>query len=509
MTATSDRGERTARREELAQRALRAPRLSAIALLGLVVVLHPVPRAQTPGDRAFETLAELVTAKMREYHVPGVALGVVRGGRTDVRAFGVTSVEDGLPITADTIFPLASISKTVTATSMMRLVEQGRVNLGAPVRRYLPDFRVEDEAASRDVTIWHLLTHTSGWEGQLGAVERGDETLTRFVAGLSTNMQLAPPGAAWSYNNAGFGVAGRVIEVVTGTPIGEAFNDLTFKPLGLSLAFTRVGDIVTHRFALGHRVSAEGIATVVRPFALGSTVPAGGVAMSMGDLLTYARFHLGDGTSATGARVLARATLEAMRTPQLRKQAMDDDMGIGWHLRTVGNLRTAAHGGTFAGHILLLELVPEKNFAIAMLTNAGNGWRLIQDVERAALQAYEGATFRMNQAIAHRGLNETLPAVAPLAQQPDVTPYSGRYVRPMNAVVAREEDGHLVVQVHPNTGKPDPEMPVAFYGPDRAVVLSGPEQGASIEFIRGSDRTVRWIRVTGRIAARVEQASRP
>ena len=107
-------------------------------MLGLVVVLRPVPRAQTPGDRTFETLAELVTAKMREYHVPGVALGVVRGGRTDVRGFGVTSVEDGLPVTADTIFPLASISKTVTATSMMRLVEQGRVDLGAWIRSVAP-----------------------------------------------------------------------------------------------------------------------------------------------------------------------------------------------------------------------------------------------------------------------------------------------------------------------------------------------------------------------------------
>src|SRR5712691_1798211 len=454
MTSTSDRGERTARREELALRDLRAPRLSVIALLGLVVVLRPVPRAQTPGDRAFETLAELVTAKMREYHVPGVALGVLRDGRATIRGFGVRSVEDTQPVTSDTIFPLASISKTVTTTAVMRLAEQGKIDLRAPVRKYLPDFRVADEVASRDVTIWHLLTHTSGWEGQLSAVDRGDETLARFVAGLSTNMQLAPPGAAWSYNNAGFGVAGRVIEAVTGTTIGDAFNDLVFKPLGLARAFTRVGDIVTYRFALGHRVSAEGDATAVRPFTLGSTTPAGGVAMSMNDLLAYARFHLGDGTTATGARLLTRDTLDQMRTPQLRKQATDDDMGIGWHLRTVGNLGTAAHGGTFAGHILLVELVPDKNFALAILTNAGNGWRLIQDVERAALQSYEGATFRMNQAVAHRGLNETLPAVAPLAQQPDVTPYSGRYARPMNAVVAREENGHLVVQVHPNTGKP-------------------------------------------------------
>jgi CubicO group peptidase (beta-lactamase class C family) len=464
------------------------------------------PSAQAPDDRAFDTVADLVAAKMREYHVPGAALGVLRDGQPTIRGFGITSVDDPLPVTADTVFPLASISKTVTATAMMRLVEQGRVDLRASVRRYLPEFRVQDEAASRDVTIWHLLTHTSGWEGQLSAVEHGDETLARFVASLSTDMQLAPPGAAWSYNNAGFGVAGRVIEVVTGKPFGDAVNDLVFRPIGLSLAFTRVGDIVTHRFALGHRVGGDGVATIVRPFTLGSTLPAGGVAMSMADLLAYARFHLGDGTGTSGERVLTRASLDQMKAPQLRKQGYDDDMGVGWHLRTIGSIRTAAHGGTFAGHILLLELVPDKNFAIAILTNAGSGWRLIQDVERAALRTYHGAAFQTNQAISHRGLNETLPAVAPLARQPDPQPYVGRYLRPMNEVTTRVEQGRLVVEVRPNGGNAEPEMPIAFYGPDRAVVTSGAEKDASIEFLRDAAGTVQWIRITGRIARRVAPA---
>jgi CubicO group peptidase (beta-lactamase class C family) len=472
--------------------------LCAAALAGSAAA----PVAQAPPDSTFESLAELATAKMREYHVPGVALGVLREGRATIRGFGVRGAEDAQPITSDTIFPLASISKTVTTTTVMRLVEQGKIDLKAPVRHYLPDFRVADEAASRDVTIWNLLTHTSGWEGQLSAVDHGDETLARFVASLSTNMQLAPPGAAWSYNNAGFGVAGRVIEVVTGRTFSDAVSDQVFQPIGLSLAFTRVGDIVTHRFALGHRVALDGGVAVVRPFTLGSTLPAGGVAMSMSELLAYARFHLGDGTGAGGARVLDRETLEQMRTTQLRKQAYDEDMGLGWHLRTVGGVRTAAHGGTFAGHILLLELVPEKNFAIAILTNAGSGWRLIQDVEREALRAYHGATFSSNQAIGHRGLNETLPAATPLPRQPSPAPYVGRYERPMNTVDVRAERGGLVIQVRSRAGNPDPEMPIAFYGPDRAVVSSGPEQQASIEFIRAADGTVQWVRVTGRIARR-------
>ena len=100
-------------------------------------------------------------------------------------------------------------------------------------------------------------------------------------------------------------------------------------------------------------------------------------------------------------------------------------MGIGWHLRSVGPIRVAAHGGTLGGHILLLEIVPERNFAIGILTNSNSGWRLIQDVERAALKSYAGATFSTNQAISHRGLVETLPSVEPLATQPDPAPYVG------------------------------------------------------------------------------------
>jgi hypothetical protein len=114
--------------------------------------------------------------------------------------------------------------------------------------------------------------------------------------------------------------------------------------------------------------------------------------------------------------------------------------------RQVGPVHTYGHGGTLGGHILLLELVPERNFAISILTNANTGWRLIQDVEREALRSYLGATFAPNQAIAHRGLVETLPSVQPLARQPDPAPYVGTYARPSNSYVVRAEGGKLIVQ---------------------------------------------------------------
>jgi hypothetical protein len=143
--------------------------------------------------------------------------------------------------------------------------------------------------------------------------------------------------------------------------------------------------------------------------------------------------------------------------------------------------------------------VPERNFAIAILTNSNVGWRLIQDVEREALKSYLGATYARNQAIAHRGLVETLPNVEPLAQQPNPAPYIGTYARPTNTVIVRADDKQLIVQDKQNSGRLGAEMPPAFFGPDRAVVTDGTERGQSIERAHPAG-TVRWILVVGRVA---------
>jgi CubicO group peptidase (beta-lactamase class C family) len=472
-----------------------------VALIAALCATVSEIQAQTANDPRFDAIAALAESKMKEHGVPGVALGIVYNGVVNIRGLGVTNIEDSLPITAHTVFPIASISKTFAATMIMRLVEQGKLDLRSPVRKYLPDFRVRDEAVSRDVTVWHLLTHLGGWEGQVSGPDRGTETLKNFVATITDLMQVAPPSAAWSYNNAGFSIAGRVIESVTGTSINRAVRDLVFQPLGLEHAGTTAGDFIVQRFAAGHS-TRDGKTTLNRPFTPSVSVTAGGVGLCMTDLLAYARFHMSDGTATNGARVLSRGSLEAMRAVQIRKQSNDDDMGLGWHLRQMGSLRTASHGGTLGGHILLLQIVPERNFAIAILTNSNTGWRVIQDVEREALKSYLGATYAPNQAIAHRGLVETLPTAEPLAQQPDLAPYVGTYKRPSNSVVVRAEGSRLYVQERPNEGQPGTEMLVVFYGPDRAVVTEGSQRGQSIEFVRDSSGRVNWIRVVGRVALR-------
>ncbi|HZI28631.1 MAG TPA: serine hydrolase domain-containing protein [Gemmatimonadaceae bacterium] len=475
-------------------------RILALATLGAVATTSGGAQS---SDARFDAIARLTQEKMKEFGVPGVALGILHNGTVSIRGLGITNVEDSLPVTSHTVFPIASISKTFAATAMMRLVEQGKVDLRAPVRTYIPEFKVRDEVATRDVTIHHLLTHLGGWEGQVSGPDRGSETLANFLTTITDLMQVAPPGAAWSYNNAGFSIAGRVIEKVTGNSINRSIRDLVFQPLGLEHAGTTAGDFIVNRFAAGH-TTRDGKPALNRPFSPSVSVTAGGVGLCMTDLMAYARFHLGDGTAPNGERVLTRESLELMRTPQARKQANDDDIGISWHLRTMGTVRTASHGGTLGGHILLLEIVPERNFAIAILTNASAGWRLIQDVEREALRSYLGATYATNQAIAHRGLVETLPAVEPVAAQPDPAPYVGTFARPNNTVVVRAEGRRLFVQERPNNGQPGAEMPASFYGPDRVVVTDGNQRGQSIEFVRDAGGKVNWVRVVGRVAVRTK-----
>jgi CubicO group peptidase (beta-lactamase class C family) len=450
----------------------------------------PVPnatRARQSDDR-FEMICRLVLQKMEGLRIPGVALGIRKDELTLMRGLGVANVDEAESLTPEHIFPIASISKTVTATAVMRLVEQGKLDVQAPVRRYLPDFRVADDAASRDVTLWHLLTHTPGWEGQLNTTERGDATLAEFTGSLKDLPQLARPGEVWSYNNAGFGVLGRVIEVAAGASIHAALRTLVFEPLGLTRAVSRAGDALTYRFAAGHRTRGD-VVEVVRDASFFPNVTAGGTAMSLEALMRYASFHMGDAAAGAGS-VLSVASVERMRTPQLTKHGTDDEMGLGWQLRRLNGVQTVSHGGTLT-HMLHVQLVPERRLAFAILTNHSSGASLIQDVEREILRLYEGLTLAPNQRIAHRGVAEDMTAHAtPLAAQPSPAEYVGRYLHPpLGPIELREEGGALMA----GTAR------LAFYGPDLAFTATG-ALGRPYEFIRTADARVRWVRVQGRIA---------
>jgi CubicO group peptidase (beta-lactamase class C family) len=473
-----------------------------LLLTGMAATWRPAPIRATrrQADARFDEIAAVVNAKMAEYHVPGVAVGIVKNGEPTIRGFGVTNVDDPQPITPETLFTIASISKTVTATAVMKLIEQGRVELRAPIQKYLPDFRVQDEAVSREVSCWHLLTHTPGWEGQLSTEDRGAEALAHFATTIMRDLpQLAAPGSVWSYNNAGFSLAGRVIEVVTARSIHDALRELVFTPLGMTRSFTRPTDAMTYRLSLGHR-EQNGKTQVIRPFQTTSGTTAGGVMTTIADLIRFSRFHLSDGAGADGKPFLPRTMLQQMQTPQVRKNSTDDEMGVGWHMRTLNGVMTCAHGGTLNGHCLLVQLLPSRNLAFAILTNHTDGWRLVQDVEHAILKRYEGITLAPNQPIGHRGVNEAMTFHStPLATQPGLEEYLGTYRRPPNGnVFVRQEGGKLVV----SNNEQGTGTTIVFYGRDVAYAIAGSYTGSPYEFVRAPDGSVGWIRVNGRIAKR-------
>ncbi|MEP6833678.1 MAG: serine hydrolase domain-containing protein [Gemmatimonas sp.] len=439
---------------------------------------------------AFGTAAAVVEEEMARLKIPGVALGVFKDGVFTHRGFGVTNIENPQPIDENTIFSLASISKTVTATAVMSLVQQGKLNLDSPVRTWLPNWSAGGEDSSRAMLLRHLVTHSTGLNGPVPVQDVGVETLTRFAESMQKLNSLAPPGAVWSYLNAGFALAGRIVEVAAATDIHRAFRQLVFTPLGLVQASTRLDQIATRRLAVGHQPGANGAPTVIRTFTMGSTTPSGGVAMGIAELMRFAAFHLNDGP-AKEAPVITPQNRAVMRQPQVVKAPTDDWMGIGWHLRKVGGVMTATHGGTaVAGHRLLLELVPERRLAFAVLTNHTDGWRLNQKVEKALLKAYENLELTPNQHIAYRGINEDLSAhTTPLSTQPKASEYIGNYLGDTNPIVVGVANGRIVVGVNA----------LNFYAPDLAFSA---QDGTPVEFIRNDAGIVTWIRVGGQGFAR-------
>jgi CubicO group peptidase (beta-lactamase class C family) len=168
----------------------------------------------------------------------------------------------------------------------MRLVEMGKLDLNAPVRQYLPDFQVADESVAAKTAVRHLLTHSTGWNGDVFTdTGTNDDALAIYVKKLAGEEQLAPPDTLFSYNNAAFSVAGLLIETVTGKIYEAVIKELVFTPLGMERAFFFARDLLTFRFAAGHAV-IEDTARVQRPWELPRAVnPAGGITCHVKDLL--------------------------------------------------------------------------------------------------------------------------------------------------------------------------------------------------------------------------------
>ena len=204
------------------------------------------------------TLANFVETTSRKFKIPGVAVGVWADGKASYACHGVTSVENSLPIDPDTLFALGSITKTFTATMLMRLVAEGKVELNAPVRRYVPELQLKDQQTTDQVTVLHVLNHTAGFDWRVNAdTGEGDDALEHLVEKMAEMDLIAPLGSRVSYSQVGYSLLGRIIEKVTDQTFEQAVSSLVCEPLGLSHSFFARDEIMTRRFTVGHDALAR------------------------------------------------------------------------------------------------------------------------------------------------------------------------------------------------------------------------------------------------------------
>lgn len=382
-----------------------------------------------------ERLAELVD----EHGVPGASVSVLVNGEITDASAGVVNIRTGVRVQPDSPFMIQSTTKVWTATLVMQLVDDGLVELDAPVTRYLPGFRTANQQVSSGITLRHLLTHTGGFEGDIWAsTSSGEDALERFVTEhVYRAEQHCEPGRLFSYSSAGVGVLGRVVEVLRSTTYNQALRRFLTDPLGLDEVVVDVGEAPAFRTAIGH-VSA-GPGSPLRPLRTWAVMPpsnpaAGNqLAMSARGLAAFARMHIADGLALDGTRLLSVESARRMREPHVDIRPLTDGagkQGLGWRL-TAGT-RVVEHGGDAPGCGSMFRLVPDQGVAVVALANGGEMSGLFAKLSEELLSDLAGL-----KAPARRPVPDIGPAV-------DGHRYCGRYeLRNQIAEVTIDESGRL------------------------------------------------------------------
>ncbi len=441
-------------------------------------------------------LAALAHDLMAANDVPGMAVGLLHDGRFDGWGFGIASLETRTPVTAGTLFQWGSISKVFTATLILQLVDRGRLELDTPIVSYLPELQLAEQAATRSVTLRHLLTHTSGIYGdRFEDYGHGDDALARAIAEFHTLPQWTVPGTTWAYCNTGFQLAGRVAEAVLGVPFETAMYERVLNPLRMDRTFYFAHEAITYPVAVGHNRLPGQAAEVAHSWGRSrARAPQGGLTGTVSDLLRFAAMHLADGVMPDGTPVLSATSARLMRVPQVATSSPADAYGLAWQLRRSRDGWIVGHGGSTNGFRAALAMAPEQRAAVAVLTNGSDGFHVTRAVEDWALARFGGG-------------GPVLPPVAVVAPA-TLLPCAGRYTRPDNDIDVTVTDGGLsihLVKTDPFTRVQTdwPPMRALPLGDARFLGQDGLIAGEALDFLGGSATGFTYLRLDGRLHRRI------
>ena len=329
-------------------------------------------RGQASGDgEASKKVDEFIASEMREQHIPGAALSVVRDGKIiKTRGYGLANVELDVAVKPESIFQTGSVGKQFTATAVMMLVEEGKIAVSDKISKFIAD----SPATWKEITVRHLLTHTSGipdytGEGQAGnevAISyRKDYTEDEMVQGFEKAPLDFQPGEKWSYSNSGYVILGVIIHKVTGKFYGDFLQERIFQPLEMKA--TRIiseADIIPNRCAgyelvKGVLKNQEWVAPMLNTTADGALYT---------NVLDLARWDAALYTE----KLLKRASFEQMWTAVTLNNGKTYPYGFGWDVEKVNGHRLYEHGGTWQGFKMHIARYVDDKLTIILMTNMGS-----------------------------------------------------------------------------------------------------------------------------------------
>ena len=312
---------------------------------------------------------EFVAEVMAEWRIPGLAMAVVRRDEAPLlRCWGVRDIDSGAPVMSDTVFPICSVTKSLTATALALLVDEGKLEWDRPVREYLPEFRLGGPIATDQATLRDLLTHRTGLPRHDRMHTGGQLDNAGMLAALRHLEPSKPFRSTFQYNNLMYLAAGLVLERASGQCWEDFVRTRILLPLGMERATTSLEDMNARHpgCAIPHAVlDGEQRRIPLRPI---NTRPGGGICASIAEMAEYMRFQLYPVAGRGGLR-LSPAAVTEMTAPPIYIDVERMHYGFGFFVAQYRGTRRIDHGGGWLGYNCDMKLLPDRGGGVTVLTN--------------------------------------------------------------------------------------------------------------------------------------------